>query len=210
MLDDLQFVSAELRSLLERGELMTEFDPVIPTRFMGKKLDLALVDPRAAGPVNLAGGRASAPSGQAHLLAEHKAIMTAHGKQRKNRISDIGGYVSHIHNHAPDAIAGFTVAINVSPVYRNPDSWAREIVRNYTNMEHIVRSTVSLFTAVPLRDTAADSYELPEGISVMLVDYDGEHEATLITEPPAPQPGDPAHWQSFINRMVQKWEERFG
>jgi hypothetical protein len=210
MLDDLRFVSSALDEALRAGRLRAQFDPLIATRFMEKNLDLALLDVGRSGPNDLLGQVAAPSSGRAQLLAEHKAIMTAHGKQRKNRISDIGGYVSHIHNHAADAVAGFTVVINVSPEYRNPDAWASGIVRNYTNMAHIVRSTVELFTGVPLREAVTDSYELPEGVGVILVDYDGIHEARLVTDPPAPQPGAPTCWETFVRQMAQKWEERFG
>lgn len=210
MLDDLRFVSRALEERLTSGTLQAIADPTVATRFMEKRLDLALFDVAASPPASLVEGAAPRVAGVAQLLAEHKAIMTAHGKQRKNRISDIGGYVSHVHNHSPDAVAGFTVVINVSPLYRNPDAWAQAIERNYANMAHIVASTVRLFTAVPLRDRPTDPFELPEGLAIILVDYDGAQPAQLVTAPPAPQPEEPTHWRSFIGRMAERWEQRFG
>jgi hypothetical protein len=43
------------------------------------------------------------------LSVEHKTIMAAHGKARKNRYGDIIAYCNHMHNHRSDCVVGTTV-----------------------------------------------------------------------------------------------------
>jgi hypothetical protein len=47
---------------------------------------------------------------------------------------------------------------------------------------------------------------------VLVVDFDNVNlsAARYFSVPPAPQPGDPLHYDSFIQRLCQEYKTRFG
>lgn len=147
--------------------------------------------------------------GSIRLSVEHKSIMTAHGKARKNRYGDIIAYCNHMHNHRRECLAASTVVVNVSPEYENPDAFARGLVRPKFDMRKVVEDTVGIFTGIPLRNSPEDPNDEPEALAVILVDYDGVNPSKLFTEPPAPQPGSRAHYESFVRRICELYERRF-
>jgi hypothetical protein len=148
-----------------------------------------------------------------HLIVaavEHKTIMAAHGKARKNRYGDIIAYCNHMHNHRRDCIAAATVVINCCPIYENPDAFAKGLVRPKFKMPKIVADTVQIFADIPLRTTPDEPNDQPEAMAVIVVDYDGAHPAKLVTGDLAPQPGSPVHYDSFLDRLCRLYQERFG
>ena len=141
------------------------------------------------------------------LSVENKSIMTAHGKARKNRYGDIIAYCNHMHNHRRDCVAGATVVINASEAYENPDSFARGLKRPKVKMDKVVKDTIKVFESIPLRDSPDDPPELPEALAVILVNYDGVNPATLVEE--VPNTSSHSHYDNFIRRLVEKYENRF-
>ncbi|SRR6266545_5117318 len=142
------------------------------------------------------------------LSVEHKTVMTAHGKARKNRYGDIIAYCNHMHNHRRECIAGATVVINTSEAYENPDAFAKGLVRPKFKTQ-VVRDTVKIFEAIPLRESPEDPNDLPEALAVIVVNYDGINPAILVTGDVSPDPKSPAHYDNFIARLAAKYEDRF-
>jgi hypothetical protein len=143
------------------------------------------------------------------ISVENKTIMTAHGKARKNRYGDIIAYSNHMHNHRRECIAGAIVVVNVSPKYENPDEFAKGLVRPKFDMEKIVKDTINIFARIPLRNDPGDPSDQPEALAVIVVDYDGESAAKLVTESLAPQTGDSIHYENFVGRIGSLYERRF-
>lgn len=142
------------------------------------------------------------------LSVEHKTIMTAHGKARKNRYGDIIAYCNHMHNHRRDCVVGATVVINTSEAYENPDAFAHGLVRPKFKMDKVVKDTIRIFESIPLRDSPVDPTELPEALAVILVNYDGVNPATLVEG--IPDVSSPSYFANFIRRLAAKYEDRFG
>ncbi|HEY3025886.1 MAG TPA: hypothetical protein VGJ55_07040, partial [Pyrinomonadaceae bacterium] len=111
------------------------------------------------------------------LSVEHKTVMTAHGKARKNRYGDIIAYCNHMHNHRRDCIVGATVVINTSALYANPDAFAQNLVRPKFK-EKVLKDTIKIFEGIPLRESQEDPNDLPEALTVIVVDYDGVNPAS--------------------------------
>ncbi len=141
------------------------------------------------------------------LSVENKTIMTAHGKARKNRYGDIIAYSNHMHNRRLDCVVGATVVINASEVYENPDAFAKGLVRPKFKMTKVLAATMAVFENIPLRDTPKDPTELPEALAVIVVNYDGVNDATLVEG--IPDPSKPSHYDNFIARLAAKYEDRF-
>lgn len=142
------------------------------------------------------------------LSVEHKTVMTAHGKARKNRYGDIIAYCNHMHNHRRDCIVGATVVINTSALYANPDAFAQNLVR-LKFKEKVLKDTIKIFEGIPLRESQEDPNDLPEALAVIVVDYDGVNPASLVTGELSPAPTSEAHYDNFIRRLAAKYEDRF-
>jgi len=149
------------------------------------------------------------PTISVRVSVENKTIMTAHGKARKNRYGDLIAYSNHMHNHNRKCVAGAIVVVNVSPAYENPDAFAKGLERPKFKMEKVVADTVSIFDKIPLRDTPDDPNELPEGVAVIVVDYDGVNPGSLVTGPLAPNRGSHINYNKFIRRICKIYGERF-
>ena len=197
VLSDLRQSCPTIKAALDRGELSSRKNPNVQAGFAERSIDLVLHET----------GRA--PQISVRVSVEHKTIMTAHGKARKNRYGDIIAYSNHVHGHRRDCVAGAIVVVNVSPAYENPDAFARGLVRPRFNMEKVVRDTVAIFEKIPLRDMPEDATELPEALAVIVVDYDGLSRSKLVARAPAPQRDNTVYYENFIQRICDLYGRRF-
>src|SRR2546428_8891551 len=85
---DLRQMCPAIRSALDRGDLNARKNPGIRTAVAERSIDLVLHE------------NGEAPQISVRVSVEHKTIMTAHGKARKNRYGDIIAYANHMHNHS--------------------------------------------------------------------------------------------------------------
>jgi hypothetical protein len=194
---DLDASCAELRAALRSGLLIPRKNPNVQTNIAERSIDLVFHE------------KNKLPALSVRLSVEHKTIMTAHRKARKNRYGDLIAYCNHMHNHRRDCIAAGVVVVNTSPEYENPNGFAKGLKRPRFNMEKVVADTIRLFAAIPLRNETDEPNEQPEALAVIVVNYDGVHPARLVTEPPAPKPQEPIHYQSFIRRIGELYRKRF-
>jgi hypothetical protein len=194
---DLKANCPALRRALESGSLVPKKNPDVKTKVAERSIDLVFHEP------------GSAPALSVRLSVENKTIMTAHVKARKNRYGDLIAYSNHMHNHRKDCIAAGVVVVNISSEYENPDAFAKGLKRPRLNMAKVVADTIGIFSAILLRDDPDDPNDQPEALSVIVVEYDGLHAASLVTEPPAPGAKDAVHYRNFIRRICGLYEERF-
>ncbi len=188
---------AVLKVAISSGELKPTKNPSVFTKTAERSIDLVIHE------------KAKAPVISVRLSVEHKTIMTAHVKARKNRYGDIIAYSNHMHNHRQDCIAGAIVVVNVSPKYENPDAFAKGLERPKFKMDKVVADTIQIFAKIPLRNEATEPNDQPEALAVIVVDYDGVSVAKLVTGGLAPQPKDSVHYEGFIRRICSLYERRF-
>ncbi len=194
---DLRETCPALRDALDTGELRALKNPGVRTKVAERSIDLVLQETVAAPQISV------------RISVEHKTIMTAHGKARKNRYGDIIAYSNHMHNHNRKCVAGAIVVVNASPAYENPDAFAKGLLRPKSKMEKVVKDTLSIFENIPLRDTPDDPGELPEALAVIVVDYDGVNLSKLVTSGLAPRPDNTVHYKNFIRRICDLYGQRF-
>jgi hypothetical protein len=143
------------------------------------------------------------------LTIENKTIMTAHGKARKNRFGDARAYANHAHQGSPETVAGFTIVINTAPAYRNPDAFARTALSSGTNTRAAAQTTIDLFRQMRIRTDPTQNVGRCEAVYILAINYDGVNPtARLVTEPPAPRPGDPFSYEWFLDRMCTEYVKR--
>ena len=196
VVSDLRESCPLLDAAIGSGKLKPEKNPNVQTKSSERSIDLVIQE-------------GAPPTISVRVSVEHKTIMTAHGKARKNRYGDIIAYSNHMHNHRPDCIAGAIVVVNVSPEYENPDAFAKALERPHFKMEKVVRDTVAIFSRISLRNKPGDPNDQPEALAVIIMDYDGTSAARLVTGGLAPQPGSSIHYESFIGRICGLYEKRF-
>src|SRR5262249_46704629 len=130
------------------------------------------------------------------LTIENKTIMTAHGKARTNRYNDARAYATHVHAASPDTVAAFTMVVNTALTYRNPDEFARAAKTSGTNPPEAAPKTIDLFRSMRIRTDVTEPVGRCEAVFILVIEYDGvTPNARLVTEPPAPQPGEPFSYE---------------
>ena len=198
ILEDLSHASPKvIGRLIQSGTLVPHKNASVSTNVAVRNIDLVFYE------------RLALPAISVQLSVEHKTVMTAHGKARKNRYGDIIAYCNHMHNHRRDCVVGATVVINTSESYENPDVFARGLERPKFRMDKVVKDTIKIFESIPLRESEDDANDSPEALAVIVVSYDGVNPATLVTGEGGPYPTSPANHENFIKRLVAKYEDRF-
>jgi hypothetical protein len=201
MLDDLVRTPSALSADLASGRVVAEYNKRVEAPRGGRNVDFIIRDAQAPGPLDTV-----------RIAIEHKTLMTAHGKARLNRQGDIIAAATHNHNHSKRTIVAATMIVNMSQLYRNPDAFAREIIRTEIAEEKwsaYIAETLAHFTRLSMRPDIQGEKDEPEAVTVIVVHYDGEPPARLVTDPPAPQPGEQGHIGVLYQRILHFYEERF-
>lgn len=187
---DLRQTCPEIDADIQSKELVVVQNPGVSTKISSRSIDLVLRE-RAVTLVCVS--------------VEHKTIMTAHGKARKNRYGDIIAYCNHMHNHRKECIAGAIVIVNTSPIYENPDAFAKGLMRPKFKMEKVVADTIKIFSQIPLRELP-ETNDQPEALAVIVMNYDGVGPATLVDYFPEESQ---SRYHAFIGRIARLYVERF-
>jgi hypothetical protein len=177
-------------------QVVTAKNADVRTRVAVRNVDLVFVE-QGEGP------------GRVRASVENKTIMAAHGKARWNRYGDLIAYCNHVHNHRDACIAAAIVVVNCSPVYANPDAFAKGLLRPRFEMKKVVADTLKIFADIPLRTAITEPNDQPEAVAIVVVDYDGTNAAKLVTGELAPQPGAATHYDTFLRRICELYGARF-
>lgn len=188
---DLRAVSPEIDAAIQSKTLLVVQNPGVRTKVAERSIDLVLRESAAT---------------LVCVAVEHKTIMTAHGKARKNRYGDVIAYCNHMHNHRKECIAGAIIVVNTSPLYENPDGFAKRLVRPKFKMDKVVADTVRIFAQIPLRELPDEPNDQPEALAVIVMNYDGANPARL--EDCLPEQGQ-IRYDTFIARIARLYAERF-
>lgn len=188
-----------------------------------KTLDLAIGVPRDdLGPpvgtrIHRLGSRLSGSPGantrgnfsRLLIACEEKAVMTEHGKSQPRVFSELNDSHTIVHQGSRDTIAAGITMVNiapdfVSPLRQRPD---QPVVVSKHDQPSVTRRMVDHLRKLPVRQSVDkvgfDAY------CTFVVDADNRGHVALHTEPPAPQPGDPDHYATFLERICRYYLERY-
>ncbi len=129
-----------------------------------------------------------------------------HHKAVRNRKRDFEAHHEHVHRYSSSAIAGGILIVNGSSSFKSP---LRAEATQHRDPKALLGHCIDQMRAVSQR---ADSTQSGlEAKAVVAVDLDNMtlDQAGLYTSPPAPQVGDPLHYDAFIERLCTLYMERF-
>ncbi len=141
------------------------------------------------------------------IAIEAKAVMTEHGKARRNRQRDLDSFHQFVHRYDPDTVAAGLTVVNVAERFKSP---LRSEVSIHRNVRTLVQETMALLRSLPQRSARGESPGL-EANGAIVVSHDNiDLKATaLVTGAPAPQIGDPLHYDSFVRRICDSYTQRW-
>ena len=144
------------------------------------------------------------------IAIEIKGVMTEHRKAVKNRKRDFEAHHEHVHNYNRRAIAAGVMVVNsaltfASPLRReptvhgDPQKVARLVEHCMTEMRNVTESG------------GGSAYGI-DAKCALVVDFDNIqlNAGRYVSAPPAPQPSDPLHYDSFIQKLCEEYGARFG
>lgn len=132
--------------------------------------------------------------------------MTEHHKAVKNRKRDFEAHHEHVHNYDPQAIAGGLLLVNAASTFQSP---LKTEVTKHNNPTALVAHCVREMANVAVKGGPA-GYGL-EAKCVLVISMNNEdlEETHYVSAPPAPQVGDPMHYDAFIQRICAIYTNRF-
>lgn len=208
-----QFVMEDLLTLCPRisqhasnGLLVYGLNREIIVGNSNWNIDLVLGPPEAK-PDSSPGTIQNLPPTTIRIAIEAKSVMTEHGKARRNRLRDLDSFHQFVHRYDSQAIAAGLMILNIAPQFRSP---LRPEVSVHRNVRQLVEQTIGLLRTLPARSTPNHVAGL-EAIGVIVVHHDnlGSQNTRLVTGPPAPQTGDPIHYRSFVQRICDRYTQRW-
>lgn len=209
--DDLLHESSNIQEAANRGEIVYQEDyDVGDPRGLGWNVDLVIGPPSGNVQKTVNEGMARGPPSDIWLAADAKSIMTEHQKARRNRQRDINSFADIMHNHSERAIVCGILLLNLAEQFDSPTRDPDDIT-DHPNIERIVGEIVDLFDSID-RSEGEISRNL-DGAGLVVVDHTNLSEdvgqTQLITEEPAPQPGERVHYRTFVQQTADLVETRF-
>jgi hypothetical protein len=179
---------------------------------LAKKYDIRLTEEQRAAFAALPTLH-EAPVGAVLVALEAKAAMTAHIKALPRLYDELNSSHLCVHGASRQALAIGFVMINAAPLFVSSDMnkfdlSERPAVVSEHSQPHWLQRTIGKVTEIPRRSSNRDNGF--DGIGIVVVNgvNDGEP-YTLVTAPPAPQPGDSFHYDSMITRMANEYDTTF-
>ncbi|WP_205649826.1 hypothetical protein [Afifella aestuarii] len=153
-----------------------------------------------------------APVGAVLMALEAKACMTEHSKARPRLYDELNSSHATVHGATDQAIAAGFVMVNFADEFlspgRNQDIQRVGPVWNRHRQPHATTTAIEKVRELPRRSRLGDVGYDALAIAVVECRNDGSP-VSLVTDPPAPQPGDVDHYNSLIDRLTHIYATRF-
>ena len=139
--------------------------------------------------------------------------MTAHQRAQPRLYDELNSSQLTIHGASDLAIAAGFVMVNMAKQFVSPDLNKHDLrkldpeVSNHQQPQDTV-GVIAKVREIPRRGRVGE--EGFDALAIAIVDCrnDGTP-VSLVSDPPAPQPGDTFHYEQMIRRVAQLYESRF-
>jgi hypothetical protein len=131
--------------------------------------------------------------------------MTKHSGARRNRKRDLEAHHDHVHRYRQEAIAAGLTMVNASRTFYSPVP--PQGVRDHPLDAAL--GVINVMRGVTI-STGPGTTGL-EALGLLVVDMDNVNLPTTryVTRAPAPRPGDPLYWDTFIEDLCTAYAVRF-
>ena len=213
VVDDLLTACAPFREQAARGEVAYGINLPFVFHATGKTktLDLAIGTPAAdqlvlpTQPITRADRL-----DELRIAIEAKSVMTEHKKSQPRVYDELSSSHEIVHQGSQKTIAAGIVVINIADRFVSP--LRQRLPTNLHWSQHrqpdVTASMIRHLRGLPIRERVG--LVGFEAFAQVVVESDNQQSATLWTDPPAPQPGDRDHYNTFLARLSAFYTERFG
>ncbi len=143
------------------------------------------------------------------VALEIKGVMTEHRKAVRNRKRDFEAHHEHVHNYSQRTIAAGLLVINSAAEFKSALRPVMTIHGDRRKVSTLVDVCLNEMRNVTTSGGMSNYGMDAKGAIVVDMDNVNLAEARFMTVPPAPQPGDPLHYDSFVQRLCDEYSERF-
>jgi hypothetical protein len=145
------------------------------------------------------------------IALEAKACMTEHGKARPRLYDELNSSHDAVHGCSEMAIAVAFVMVNLAERFISPELNKSVGALRVTQHKQprVTEAVIEKVLEIPRRATTSAQGFDALAIAVVDCTNDGVTPVRIIDAPPAPEPGNPVHYDSMIARIVQLYESRF-
>ena len=134
--------------------------------------------------------------------------MTEHAKSQPRVFDELGSSHEIVHQGDREAIAAGVTVVNIAATFVSPlRQRGGELHISKHKQPSAAERMVSHLRGLPIRD-AADGIGF-DAYATIVVDCDNQGPAMLWVNPPAPQPGERDHYDTFITRIADGYSARF-
>jgi hypothetical protein len=135
--------------------------------------------------------------------------MTERGKSQPRVFDELGSSHEIVHQGDREAIAAGVTVVNIAKTFVSPlRQRRRKLHVSEHKQPHAAQRMIDHLRGLPIRD-AIDGVGF-DAYATIVVDCDNRGPATLWTDPPAPQPGERDHYNTFVTRIGTAYASRFG
>ncbi|MGB6068807.1 MAG: hypothetical protein WBG50_28690 [Desulfomonilaceae bacterium] len=178
-----------------------------------KTIDLAVGKPSeglvGSMPNGISGIRKVSSFSEVFVSCEAKSVMTEHAKSQPRVYDELSSSHEIVHQGKPDAIAAGVAVVNIADRFVSPLRQITGEGLHYTNHKQprAAERMVNHLRGFPIRDQIGevgfDAY------CTIVIGCDNIAAANLCETPPAPQPGDRDHYETFLERISLFYTQRF-
>ncbi len=211
ILRDLLDASRALRDHAARGVVFYAINCRFtwPTSGKTKTLDLAIGP--AKNPLPPAADARIRHGTLADVLisCEAKTVMTEHSKAKPRVYDELSSSHEIVHQGRGDAIAAGITVVNIAKSFVSPLRQHGPGTLQVTEHKQpeAAADVIRHLRGLPIRDEldqpGFDAY------ATVVIDCDNLGSVRLWTSPPAPQPGDADHYDTFVARIAALYDARF-
>jgi len=210
-LEDILYQSHTIRDAAEAGEIVYKQDHTVGSGDSKWNTDLVIgppADPDGAE-TDPELGIAEGEPDEVWLAIDAKSVMTEHGKARRNRQRDINSFADIMHSHYPGSVTGGILLINAADQFKSPLRDEGDITE-HDRIDSLAPETVDIFRDID-RAKGKISPDV-DGVACIVVEHtniDDGIPTRLVSKPPAPQPGNAVNYQTFLDDIIDTFENRW-
>ena len=210
-LADILHQSHTIRDAAEAGEIAFQLDYTVGSGDSKWNTDLVLGPPNHSQELEIdtVWGIAQADPAEVWLAIDAKSVMTEHGKARRNRQRDINSFADIIYSHFPGAVTGGILLINVAEEFKSPLRDEGDITA-HERISTLAPETIDIYRDIDRSD--GEISPNVDGVACIVVEHtnmeDGR-QTRLVADPPAPEPGDAVNYQTFLDNIIETFENRW-